>query len=111
MKTLKVKLIDNSLTLLPYIFFQICIENVSVGCSRCLIFLIFLSEFLTMCKELDVCPNIWSLYEWSDWLTPLHLKTKSRFDTMFYVASTDIANHRGSLDSLILLYLQHFYVL
>jgi len=55
-------------------------------------------EFLTMCKEFDICPNIWSLYEWSDWLTPLHLKTKSRFDTMFYIASTDIANHRASSD-------------
>ena len=67
----------------------------------------FSSEFLTMCKEFDICPNIWSLYEWSDWLTPLHLKTKSRFDTMFYIASTDIANHRGknSLVSLILSYL------
>ena len=92
-----------------YIFLLTYIENISSGYSYLNNF-IFLSDFLTMCKELDVCPNIWSLYEWSDWLTPLHLKTKSRFDTMFYVASTDIANHRGknSLDSLILLYLQHF---
>ena len=25
----------------------------------------------------------------ADWLTPLHLKTKSRFDTIFYIACVD----------------------
>ena len=50
-------------------------------------------EFLKMCQKLDICPNIWSLYEWCDWLTPLHLKTKSRFDTIFYIACTDYIKH------------------
>ena len=44
------------------------------------------SDFIMMCKHFDISPDIWSLYEWSDWLTPLHLKTKSRFDTIFYIA-------------------------
>ena len=44
------------------------------------------SDFITMCKHFDISPDIWSLYEWSDWLTPLHLKTKSRFDTIFFIA-------------------------
>ena len=26
------------------------------------------SLFLTMCKELKVVPDVWSLFEWSDWL-------------------------------------------
>ena len=47
------------------------------------------SEFIDICKSLDICPDIWSLQEWSDWLTPLHLKTKSRFDTIFYIALAD----------------------
>ena len=47
------------------------------------------SEFINICQSLDICPDIWSLHEWSDWLTPLHLKTKSRFDTIFYIALAD----------------------
>jgi len=50
-------------------------------------------EFLKMCQKLNICPNIWSLHEWCDWLTPLHLKTKSRFDTIFYIACTDNIKH------------------
>ncbi len=42
-----------------------------------------------MCQELKTCPDVNSLHEWSDWLTPLHLKTKSRFDTMFYIAFSE----------------------
>ena len=41
-----------------------------------------------MCQETDSCPNIWSLYEWADWLTPLRMK--SRFDTIFYITNTQI---------------------
>lgn len=44
------------------------------------------SEFLRLCQVHELCPDIWSLSEWADWLTPLHLKTKSRFDTIFYAA-------------------------
>ena len=34
-------------------------------------------------------PDLWSLVEWADWLTPtdLHEKGNRRFDTMFYLAS------------------------
>ena len=47
------------------------------------------SEFIKMCQHFDIYPDIWSLHEWSDWLTPLHLKTKSRFDTIFFIALYD----------------------
>ena len=47
------------------------------------------SEFLALCQYLNTCPDIWCLKEWTDWLTPLHLKEKSRFDTIFYVACRD----------------------
>ena len=42
------------------------------------------SSFIDLCLELGLCPDIWSLYEWSNWLTPISVGHK-RFDTMFYV--------------------------
>ena len=44
-------------------------------------------QFLGMCKSLNVIPDVWSLFEWSCWLTPLNLvgQTKRRFDTLFYI--------------------------
>lgn len=55
------------------------------------------SEFLQLCLQLNLCPNIWALHEWSDWLTPLHLKTKSRFDTIFYIAVIESENDTETL--------------
>ena len=52
-------------------------------------------EFLTMCRELSVVPNIWLLHEWCNWLTPATSKVKEppqkphRFDTLFYVCCID----------------------
>lgn len=49
------------------------------------------SQFMTMFKELNLLPDICSLHEWSNWLTPTRLLqyanslTTQRFDTMFYV--------------------------
>ncbi len=45
-------------------------------------------NFIKMCWDLKASPDIWSLHDWSDWLTPNHLKGqgKGRFDTMFYIA-------------------------
>lgn len=47
------------------------------------------SSFIEMCSALEVCPDIWNLIEWSDWLTPTDMKevqTKGRrYDTIFYV--------------------------
>lgn len=44
------------------------------------------NEFFNMCERLNVVPDIWSMYEWSNWLTPLHLGSRKRlrYDTMFY---------------------------
>ena len=44
-------------------------------------------KFIEMCEEEHLIPDIWSLYEWSQWLTPLN--SKKRFDTAFYVCAID----------------------
>ena len=36
-----------------------------------------------MCSELQCVPDVWSLVEWSDWLTPRNLHR--RYDTVFYL--------------------------
>ena len=41
------------------------------------------SQFLHMCLELDMVPDIWSLYEWSNWLSPV--SSSRRFDTAFFL--------------------------
>lgn len=47
-------------------------------------------EFLTMCNELNIIPAIWTLYEWSNWLTPLMAAQKGRrFDTIFFICCLD----------------------
>ena len=35
------------------------------------------------CRELRCVPDIWSLVEWSDWLTPRNMGR--RYDTVFYL--------------------------
>ncbi|XP_042344406.1 nucleoside diphosphate-linked moiety X motif 19 [Plectropomus leopardus] len=41
------------------------------------------SNFIRMCRELQVLPNIWALHEWSNWLTPK--RRNPRFDTAFFI--------------------------
>ncbi|KAM9817686.1 acyl-coenzyme A diphosphatase NUDT19 [Neosynchiropus ocellatus] len=43
------------------------------------------SNFLRMCKELQLVPNIWALHEWGNWLTPLGRYGAARFDTAFFI--------------------------
>ncbi|XP_074645338.1 acyl-coenzyme A diphosphatase NUDT19-like [Tubulanus polymorphus] len=45
------------------------------------------AEFINMCKQLEVIPDIFGLIEWSNWLTPITVKR--RFDTVFYLCFTD----------------------
>lgn len=51
--------------------------------------------FLQMCKDLGIVPDIWSLYDWRNWLTPVFRKVfeppakPKRFNTMFYVCCVD----------------------
>lgn len=51
------------------------------------------SSFLELCKKFSVIPDVESLYEWSNWLTPNHLQDPGvrnrRYDTAFYLAVTD----------------------
>nr|XP_039256880.1 nucleoside diphosphate-linked moiety X motif 19-like [Styela clava] len=44
------------------------------------------NEFINLCIELNKVPDIWSLKEWSEWLTPVLSKNKAgkRYDTVFY---------------------------
>lgn len=43
------------------------------------------SNFIRMCRELEVLPNIWALHEWSNWLTPEGKYGPTRFDTAFFM--------------------------
>uniref|UniRef100_A0A3Q3VKI2 Acyl-coenzyme A diphosphatase NUDT19 n=1 Tax=Mola mola TaxID=94237 RepID=A0A3Q3VKI2_MOLML len=43
------------------------------------------SNFVRMCRELEVLPNIWALHEWSNWLTPAGTYGGTRFDTAFFI--------------------------
>ena len=43
------------------------------------------TEFYNMCLELQAAPKLNSLYEWSNWLTPVGLP--KRFDVMFFLTS------------------------
>lgn len=46
------------------------------------------SKFIECCNDLGVVPDIWSLHEWSNWMTPTHMPEmhkNRRFDTMFYL--------------------------
>lgn len=47
-------------------------------------------NFLKMCRELDLVPDLTALSEWSNWLTPiLSSKKPKRFDTIFFVSFVD----------------------
>ncbi|XP_033330288.2 acyl-coenzyme A diphosphatase NUDT19 isoform X1 [Megalopta genalis] len=43
------------------------------------------TEFYSLCQNFGCYPDLWSLYEWSNWLTPTCYRS-SRFDTVFYMA-------------------------
>lgn len=42
-------------------------------------------NFIRMCRELHVLPNIWALHEWTNWLTPVGRYGAKRFDTAFFI--------------------------
>lgn len=52
-------------------------------------------EFITMCRTLNVIPDVWSLSEWSNWLTPVTLSSTGkdratrRYDTAFFMCVVD----------------------
>lgn len=51
------------------------------------------SNFIRMCRELEVLPNIWALHEWSNWLTPLGRNTERRYDTAFFICCLQETPH------------------
>ncbi|KAH9628396.1 hypothetical protein HF086_015926 [Spodoptera exigua] len=44
-------------------------------------------ELITLCEENQCYPDIWSLYYWSNWLSPITLP--KRFDTAFFIAAIE----------------------
>ncbi|XP_061077938.1 nucleoside diphosphate-linked moiety X motif 19 [Conger conger] len=50
-------------------------------------------NFIRMCRELDCMPNIWAMHEWGNWLTPIGLKTKRRYDTAFFICCLQEVPH------------------
>lgn len=42
------------------------------------------AEFFKLCERFECYPDLWTLREWSNWLTPTSLKR--RYDTAFYLA-------------------------
>ncbi|XP_064466540.1 acyl-coenzyme A diphosphatase NUDT19-like [Ornithodoros turicata] len=46
------------------------------------------ANFLNLCRGSGLCPNIWALHEWWDWLTPVSVGHR-RYDTMFYLCCLD----------------------
>ena len=53
------------------VFIYLCVSNLLISLSR----------------SLQCVPDVWSLGEWSNWLTPVHLPR--RYDTMFYTCFLD----------------------
>ncbi|XP_072236411.1 acyl-coenzyme A diphosphatase NUDT19 [Leuresthes tenuis] len=51
------------------------------------------SNFVRMCRELEVLPNIWALHEWANWLTPKGRYGKTRFDTAFFICCLQDTPH------------------
>ncbi|XP_061734785.1 nucleoside diphosphate-linked moiety X motif 19 isoform X1 [Nerophis ophidion] len=51
------------------------------------------SNFITMCRELQVLPNIWALHEWANWLTPERRYDVKRFDTAFFICCLQDTPH------------------
>ena len=45
------------------------------------------NRFFDLCSEYNCVPNVWSLVEWSNWLTPPALA--KRWDTIFYISTMD----------------------
>lgn len=46
------------------------------------------ANFLQLCRDSGLCPNVWALHEWWDWLTPISVGHR-RYDTMFYLCCMD----------------------
>ncbi|XP_061523687.1 nucleoside diphosphate-linked moiety X motif 19 isoform X2 [Phycodurus eques] len=51
------------------------------------------SNFVRMCRELEVVPNIWALHEWANWLTPAGRYSVKRFDTAFFMCCLEERPH------------------
>jgi nucleoside diphosphate-linked moiety X motif 19, mitochondrial len=55
------------------------------------------NEFINLFLELELEPDLFGLYEWSNWITPIH--EKRRFNTLFF---TCFLNETPSTDTIII---------
>lgn len=46
------------------------------------------TPWLIISRHIECAPDIWSLYEWSNWVTPA-CNLRRRFNTIFYLAFLD----------------------
>ena len=56
------------------------------------------ANFIRMCRELEVLPNIWALHEWGNWLTPPGRYGLARFDTAFFICCLQETPHNTLQD-------------
>jgi nucleoside diphosphate-linked moiety X motif protein 19 len=45
------------------------------------------NEFVEFCDRFELNPDLWSLYEWWNWLTPSSVGRNPRFDSIFYICT------------------------
>ncbi|KAJ8926830.1 hypothetical protein NQ314_020680 [Rhamnusium bicolor] len=43
------------------------------------------NEFINLCSQFEIYPDVWALQNWSNWVTPPAVPI--RFDTMFFFSS------------------------
>ncbi|KAK7497676.1 hypothetical protein BaRGS_00011071 [Batillaria attramentaria] len=52
------------------------------------------TQFLQLCKKYDIVPDVWSMFDWSDWLTPIGDPLSSkRFDAAFFICCLEEKPH------------------
>ena len=51
-------------------------------------------QFHALCQRYDLKPDLWSLKEWWNWLTPVTIGRTNRFDTIYYLC---VLQNRHSL--------------
>lgn len=47
------------------------------------------SKFIELCREYNIAPDLWNLFEWSSWLTPTNFNR--RFETAFFIVALKTA--------------------
>jgi len=54
------------------------------------------NQFIELCDRFELNPNLWSLKEWWNWLTPSSVGRNPRYDTIFYISVIGDRGTEGS---------------